>query len=228
MQGREILSFFKRTIAAQTHLVTCLASIAGTVLLVEKCAAHSAANHICANLIFGLTATFLFAVSSFYHFLHDGFQISEKTEARLEKLDHVAIYLFIAGTYTAVLMNTVANPWADRLLFLIWTVAFLGSLYTLFKKRLPLWAQHRFVYTGLFVMMGWLFTIRGSEIIGNIPKGSLYFFAIGCLSYSIGAIVYATQRPVLIRNTFGFHELWHVLVTAGFTFHYLTILQFYF
>ncbi len=227
MAKRGISTFLRRTIAAQTHLVTCLASVAGTVILVEKCSAHSAANHICANLIFGLTAIFLFATSSFYHFLYDGFQISEKLEARLEKLDHIAIYLFIAGSYSAILINTVANPWADRLLILVWAVAFLGTLYTLFKRHLPRWAQHRFVYTSLFLLMGFLFTIRGGEIIGNIPKGSLYFFVVGSLSYTVGAIIYATKRPVLIRNIFGFHELWHVLVTAGFVFHYLLILHFY-
>lgn len=222
-----ITAFLRRTIAAQAHLAACLAAIIGTVILVERCARLSDASHVWGCLIFGLSSILLFATSSSYHFLFDGFRISQRLEARLEALDQLAIYLFIAGTYTAVLMNTVSQPWSKVLLSLVWFVAALGTLYTLFRGRLASWAQHRFVYTGFYLFMGWLFALRLGEIVGHLSKVELVYFILGGLSYTTGAIIYAVQRPNFIKDIFGFHELWHLLVVFGFGFHYLLILSFY-
>jgi hemolysin III len=222
-----IFPFLRRTVAAQTHLAACLASIVGTVILVEKCARHSSPNHIYSALIFGASAVFLFATSSVYHFLYDGFQISNALENWFENLDHIAIYLLIAGTYTPVLLNAVANPWADFLLIFVWSIAFLGVLYTLFRDRFPKWAQHRLVYTGLFLLMGWIFFLRIGEIIQSLSNAGLWYFALAGVSYTLGALIYAVRRPNLIKNFFGFHELWHILVVVGFGFHYFLILSFY-
>jgi hemolysin III len=220
-------SFFQRTIAAQIHLFACFLSIIGTVFLIDKCARVAGHNHVWACLIFGISSTLLFATSSVYHFLYDGFRISKSLEARLENFDHLAIYLFIAGTYTPVLMNAVANPWANILLAMVWGLAVLGAFYTLSRDRLPKWAQHRFVYTGIFLLIGWLFFLRIGEIVHNLSNLSLFYFTMAGLCYTAGAIVYATKRPTLFKNIFGFHELWHVLVIFGYGFHYLVILNFY-
>src|SRR5690242_8441326 len=80
--------FLGRTIAAQTHFVALVASIIGTVILTEKCLRLSSPNHVAATLIFGITSIFLFATSSIYHFLYDGFEMSEPLEIWFEKLDH--------------------------------------------------------------------------------------------------------------------------------------------
>jgi hemolysin III len=184
-------------------------------------------NHLVATLAFGIAATLLFAVSSTYHFLHDGFRISKSLESKFECLDHIAIYLFIAATYTPIMLNTLANPWATVIVIFAWCIAALGIFYTAFKERLPLWTQHRFIYTGLFLCMGWMFVIRSPEIVHNLSGLPLFYFIFATVCYSLGAIVYATKWPRLYENVFGFHELWHVLVLCGFGCHYFLILGFY-
>lgn len=218
-----IKAFFRRTIAAQIHFIAFVASVFGTIILAEKCLNHSPTSHVVAVVIFGLTSIFLFATSSIYHFLYDGFQMSKPLETRFEKLDHIAIFLFISGTYTALLMNTVAASGANTLLGIIWSLAFLGIIYTFFRPRLPNWAQHRYAYTAFYLLMGWVFVIRIREIVHVLDTVSMRFLLYGGLSYSVGALIYAFRWPNPIKNIFGFHELWHLLVLLGYGFHFLLI-----
>ena len=222
-----LLPFLRRTVAAQIHFVSLIVSVFGTIILTEKCSHHSPPTHIAATLIFGLTSIFLFATSSLYHLLYDGYRMSKPMELWFEKLDHIAIFLFISGTYTAVLMNAVSARWANLLLAVIWCLAALGILYTLFKHRLPCWIQHRYAYTAFFLIMGWVFTLRLSEIFHTLSTESVRYLLFGGFSYSIGAFVYAVRKPNFIKNVFGFHELWHVFVAFGYGFHYLLISGFY-
>ena len=92
--------FLKRTISAQTHLLGCVAALIGFVVLLVYAIRTQSSAHIAACTTLGLTGIIVFATSATYHFLHDGFRISEKLMQLLEDLDHFAIYLFIAGTYT--------------------------------------------------------------------------------------------------------------------------------
>lgn len=219
--------FIARTIAAQTHFLACIAAVVGLIFLVRFAIAKSQLGHVWACAIFGATAILVFATSAIYHFLHDGFHVSSRLERLLEDFDHFAIYLFIAGTYTPFLLNAVSEPWTTVLLIAIWSVAIIGILYTRFKSKLPSWAQHRFVYTGLFVLMGWTILVRIGEIVTRLSSTGLRLLIAGGISYSIGAVVYATRRPRLFVGVFGFHELWHVMVVLGFMFHYFMIASFY-
>jgi hemolysin III len=110
----------------------------------------------------------------------------------------------------------------------VWLMALFGIFYTAFRHKLPLWAQSRVVYTGVFVLMGWTLVVRIGEIYTKLPSAALAFFVAGSLAYSVGAVVYATKRPKLFEGLFGFHELWHVFVTLGFVCHYAMIGYFYF
>ena len=183
--------------------------------------------HFWSCLAFCIPGILVFATSAIYHFLSDGSQISNKLEKILENLDHFSIYLFIAGTYTPFLMNAVSGRWRTILLISIWVIAITGILYTFLKPKLPKLLQHRFVYTTLFVLMGWTIVIRIGEIIHRLNALELFFLLAGAFSYTIGAVIYATKRPRLFEGIFGFHELWHVMVLFGFCFHYLLILSFY-
>jgi hemolysin III len=219
--------YWKRTIAAQLHLIGCIAAMLGLVVLLHYTIAHNDRDQILASLAFGIPGILVFGASALYHFLSDGSLISARLDKWLEDLDHFAIYLFIAGSYTPVLMNTVAQPWRAIMLIGVWAVAISGILYTHFKPRLPLWAQHRFVYTSIFVLMGWLLLIRLAEVFHNLSGLGIFLLAGGGLAYTIGAVIYATKRPRLFADVFGFHELWHIMVMIGFGFHYFLILDFY-
>lgn len=220
-------AFLKRTVSAQLHLFGWIAAIAGLAVLLHVVQAKDRPAHVIACLIFGLTSIFVFAVSTTYHFMHDGFVISPKLELRLEDLDHFAIFLFIAGTYTPFLLNVIAPPWRGILLTLIWGVGFAGIIYTHVRPRLPAWAQHRFVYTSLFLVMGWTLLVRIHEAYARLSPYQLGLLIAGAFTYSIGAVIYALKWPNLFKSGFGFHELWHLLVLGGYAFHYLMILDFY-
>jgi hemolysin III len=220
-------SFLKRTVSAQLHLAGLVAAILGLAVLLHYVGLKGEPDHYYACLAFGLTSILVFAVSTFYHFLSDGYVISPKLYHLLEDLDHFSIFLFIAGTYTPFILNVIRPPWQTPLLILIWTMGFVGIVYTHYRPRLPMFARHRIVYTTIFLIMGWTLLIRIGEAIENLSFVGLCLLVGGGLSYSIGAVFYALKRPNLIKDLFGFHELWHVMVLGGFGLHYFLILSFY-
>ncbi len=218
--------FFRRTIAAQTHLVTLMMALIGLIYLLPK-AEELGPLHYWGSFAFGVSAIGVFFISSLYHFLHDGYTISPRLIELMETLDHCAIYLFIAGTYTPFLVNAVQEPWKSALMLTVWSMALMGILYTALKHRLPTWAQSRAVYTGLFVMMGWTLLLRIGEIWDSLSETSLVFLLLGAGAYTLGAVVYSLERPALKNRAFGSHEIWHVMVSMGFAFHYAMVLNFY-
>jgi hemolysin III len=220
-------NILKTTIAAQLHAGAAVTAAVGLGFLLVVTSKNSDAVNLWACLIFGVTGILVFGSSALYHFCSDGYVITPELEKWLNDFDHFSIYLFIAGTYTPFLINAVKPPWSQYLLVLIWIIAIVGILYSYFKPRLPKWAQHRFIYTGIFLAMGWALVIRWSEIYSTLSSLQFGLALAGGLSYSIGAVIYATEWPDLWPRVFGAHEIWHVMVMGGFAFHYFLILGFY-
>ncbi len=218
--------FFRRTIAAQIHAVGLVLVLVAMALLLPK-ARVAGPDHFWASFVFLLTGAFVFFTSSAYHFLHDGFHISSRLELFLEDIDHYCIYLFIAGTYTPFLINVVPSPWREYLLVAIWAIAIAGIIYTRIKPYLFSFLRSRGIYTGLFVLMGLLLVVRAGDIFRGSTASQLFFLIAGSLAYMIGALGYATRRPVLLAGIFGYHELWHVMVLLGATLHFLFVYSFY-
>ena len=220
------MAFLRRTVAAQIHALGLVLIWFEMALLLPKTYAVGA-DHFWASLVFLVTGALVFFTSSLYHFLHDGYEISPNLEHFLEDFDHYCIYLFIAGTYTPVLVNAVAPPWNIRLLIAVWTIAAVGIFYTKLRPRLFPILRSRSVYTGLFVIMGWLIIVRTNEIYSRLSPLQLGFLVGGMLAYFIGAIGYATQRPKLAVGLFGYHEVWHLMVLSGAVLHFICIYSFY-
>ena len=226
-EGQTWPRFWLTTVSAQIHLLGSLAAIFGMIPLIHHASRTGNWADITACIVFGVTGALVFTTSSIYHFLHDGFQISPRLENIFENLDHATIYCFIAGTYTPFLLNTVANPWRTVLMIGVWSLVVIGICLTCFRQYLPKWMQTRAVYTAIFVAMGWTLLLRVGEIFNNISRTQAVLLIGGALAYSIGAVVYATKRPRLFENVFGFHELWHTFVVVGFACHYFLIASFY-
>ena len=219
--------FLKRTIAAQIHLVGFFLACVGLALLLYRTWSFADPLQFWACATFGLTAMLVFGVSATYHTLSDGLEISPRLDRIFEDLDHFSIYLFIAGTYTPVLLTTLQGPFRIPMLVLIWLIAICGIGYTHVKPKLPRWMQHRYFATGIFVAKGWVALLRIGAVVAGLSNFAFAMLALGAFSYTAGAVVYASKRPILFKDIFGFHELWHVMVLAGFVFHYLMILSFY-
>ncbi len=221
-------NLFLRTISAQIHLIALGMAFIGMIYLLHSLyIRNSSPTDWVACLIFGLTSLLVFAASTVYHFLSDGFHLAPWLEKVLKDIDHFAIYLFIAGTYTPFLMNALTPPWSIGLLIVIWTTAISGILYTHFKARLPGWLGHRYAGTAIFLIMGWAAVARLETIFQFLSVQAIMLLVGGGLSYSLGALVYAFKWPRLLEDIFGFHELWHVMVMIGFGCHYFLILSFY-
>lgn len=205
--------FLKRTIAAQIHLWAAIASVvamAGLIYLTYS----SGWQKILSGSIFSISAILLFAASATMHFCVDGFRISKKFERLLENTDKFFIHILIAGTYTAIIDIALVDPLKSNMLMAVWGVGFVGILYTMTYDHLPKIFRSRILYTGQFLVMGWLIVFCIPEIMAAFTQSQLLWTFTGGGLYSVGAVVYAFERPNPTKH-FGFHELWHVLVVLG-------------
>jgi len=226
-EGLTLFEFLKRTNAAQTHFIALAGAAVGFFFLFHFAKAPFTWIEVVGCLLFGLGAMAVFGSSALYHFLTDGFVVAPRLSHWLRNIDHFAIYLFIAASYTAVLIKVETGPWREILTIVIWTLAIAGILYTAVKHKLPAWAQHRLVYTAGFVAMGWTILPRITELFHRLSVTENWFLVGAGASYLIGAVIYASKKPVLIKDFFGFHELWHLFVMAGYTFQYLLVFRLY-
>jgi len=164
--------------------------------------------------IYGITLILLFAASATYHMVKTGPKILEK----LRKLDHSAIYLLIAGTYTPICAIMFTGFWKWGLLTIIWSLAVIGIVVKIFVIKAPRW-----VTAGVYLVMGWLSFTAIGEMLRALPAGALTWLIIGGVTYTVGAMVYITKKLDFFPGKFGFHEVWHVFVILAALAHYIAI-----
>ncbi|AWN23602.1 hemolysin [Deinococcus irradiatisoli] len=157
-------------------------------------------------VVFGLSMVFLYTASASYH----SFRVSERALLRLRKLDHSAIFLLIAGSYTPVAYFGLSGLWQTLVLWIIWGIAISGVALKLLTMRLPRW-----VSTLLYVVMGWTAVAFLPQLARQLSSAALFWLAVGGALYSVGAVVYATKRWNPRPGVFGFHEIWHLFVLGG-------------
>ena len=167
--------------------------------------------------IFGLSLIALYSASALYHLL----PVSPAATARLRRLDHMTIFILIAGTYTPVCVLALEGGWRAGLLGLVWTLALCGVALKLLWMEAPRWLS-----VGVYLAMGWLAVIAASAIFRAIPYGGIAWILGGGLVYSAGALIYALKRPNLVPGVFGFHELWHLFVLGGSACHFWAMLRY--
>jgi len=151
--------------------------------------------------IFSFSLVALYGASALYHLL----PVSQSGVARLRRLDHMTIFLLIAGTYTPICVLALEGGWRVGLLGLVWTLALCGIVFKLFWMGTPRWLS-----VGISLAMGWLAVIAASAIFRAIPPAGIAWILYDGLIYSAGALIYALKRPNLVPGVFGFHELWHL------------------
>jgi len=166
-------------------------------------------------LIYGYCLLQMFSASATYHMV----PASGKTLGILRKVDHAAIYLLIAGTYTPVCYNVFTGFWQWGMLAIIWTLAVIGIVVKIFVINAPRW-----VTVGVYLVMGWLSIVALREMLLLLSPGALLFLGLGGLFFSLGAVIYATKWMDFFPGIFGFHEAWHIFVILGCLCHYILIL----
>jgi len=166
--------------------------------------------------VFGVSMVMLFTSSTLYHSLH----VPERWVRHLRRVDHMMIYIFIAGTYTPVCVLMLGGSLGIRLCIAIWILAAIGVSLKIFWMGAPRWLS-----VATYLGMGWVAVIFLPQVAAQITAGELAWFVAGGLFYTVGAIFYATKWPNFHRHL-GFHEIWHFCVLAGCFSHFWVIRTF--
>ena len=201
--------FWKDPWSALTHFAGLLLALWGAAFLLVEAPDGSAKSTSLIVYSVGLVAVFL--TSSSYHF----FDFGIRWNARLRRLDHAAIFLLIAGTATPMLTHLLDGAWRTTSLAVIGTLAVLGVIFKLVWFDCPTWLS-----TATYVGMGWLVVIPGPVMFPLMTDGQITWLIIGGAAYSVGALVYAFERPNPWPDRFGHHEVWHLFVLVGAGAHY--------
>ena len=190
-----------------THGIGTGLAVIGLVVLVVWAASRGEAVDVFSFSIYGASLVLLYLASTLYHSVR-----SPRWKRIFRRLDHAAIYVLIAGTYTPFLLVSLRGTWAWSLLGLIWGLALLGVAFkTLFIQRFE-----RLSTLG-YILMGWLGVLFGKQIFANLSPAGLAWLAAGGVIYTLGAIFYAIRR---IPNN---HAIWHLFVLGGSICHFIAV-----
>jgi len=196
-----------------THLVAAFVAILGLVFLVYL--AWGNLVKLASLSVYGSTLVLMFSASAAYHLINAG----PKVTLFLQKLDHSAIYLLIAGTYTPLCLHFFSGFWRIGILVVIWSFALIGIAVKLIVISAPRWLS-----AGVYLLMGWLSILAIGEILSRVPVGAIIWLLVGGLSFTIGAVIYILKKPNPIPGVFGFHEIWHIFVILGAFSHFAIML----
>lgn len=195
-----------------THLVAAVAAAVGLVALLYL--AYGALPEQMAILIYGASLVLMFSASAAYHLVKARPQVT----LWLRKLDHSAIYLLIAGTYTPICVHFFEGFWRWGILAIVWSMALSGIAVKLFIIHAPRWLT-----AGIYLLMGWMAVIAVNEILATMPIGALVWLLAGGVLFTLGALVYILKRPDFFPGVFGFHEVWHIFVILGCLAHFILV-----
>jgi len=203
---------FREPVNGFTHFFSAVAALIGCFYLVSV--SWSDTPRVISLLIYGISLVLLFSASAAYHLVN----ARPGTIQILRKLDHSAIFVLIAGTYTPICYNFFTGFWQWGLLSIIWGIAIVGIVLKMFYIRTPRWLT-----AGIYLVMGWLCVLALPEMLARIPNGGLLWLLAGGVFYTVGAIIYSTKALNLFPGRFGFHEVWHIFVMFGALAHFVII-----
>ena len=203
----------REPVSGLTHFFAGIVTIVGLVALLVV--GRGDIGKEISLLVYGVGLLLMFFASSAYHLVQTG----PKWVQVLRKVDHSAIYVLIAGTYTAFCYNFLLGAWRWGVLTVIWALAIVGVSVKVFVIRAPRW-----VTAGVYVAMGWLALLIPREMLLSMPRGALVWLIVGGVLFTVGAVIYITKKLDFIPGVFGFHEVWHIFVILGCLSHYIGVL----
>ncbi|MRJ45711.1 hemolysin III family protein [Idiomarina loihiensis] len=195
---------------ALTHGIGAALSIVALVLMLVWAAAYGDAWHVVAASIYGASLILLYTASTLYHAFP-----WPRIKAVFQQLDHAAIYILIAGTYTPFALINLRDAWGWTLLGVAWGIALLGVFLELGVKKRIKWLS-----LSLYLGMGWMALIAIKPMIDNVDSGGLMLLVAGGLAYTFGVIFYVWKSLPY------HHAIWHLFVLAGSVFHFFSIFYF--
>ncbi len=198
---------------AISHGLGFLLAVASLPILTYAAAQQGQVRNVVAASVFSATMIVLYLVSTLYHALPEG-----RAKVFLNRLDHAAIYLFIAGSYTPFALGVLHGGWGWLLFGLVWSSAIIGVTAKLLNRlRHPLWS------TGLYVAMGWMVILALGPLLARMATAGLAWLLAGGLAYTLGAVVFLLDHRVRYA-----HFVWHLFVLAGSACHFVAVLGYAF
>jgi len=192
---------------ALIHGVGIVASLAGGAVLITLAAVFGDARRVVGAAVFVTTLVLLYTASTLYHAVPH-----ERHKSRLKVLDHCAIFLLIAGTYTPFTLVALRGSWGWALFGLIWTLAVTGIVFKLFYT-----GRFRRASTAIYVAMGWLVIVAVGPLSQALPAWTLAFLIAGGVAYSAGTPFYLNRRIPYA------HAIWHLFVLGGSVLHFVAV-----
>lgn len=205
------MKFFREPLNGLTHFFGILLAIACLTALLNRPEKALTLAHTAAFSIFGAAMILLFTASTLYHWL----PLSGRRLELFRRIDHIMIFVFIAASYTPICLIILKGAWGWSILTAVWMVTLLGLFLKIFWLHAP-----RFLYTAIYVLMGWIIIIALWPLLKNMPRPGLSWMAAGGFFYTTGALIYAFKKPNPWPRVFGFHEIFHIFVILGSLSHF--------
>jgi len=198
----------EETANSVSHGIGLIAALIGSPLLIIRAVQYGDAGFIVGTCIFSMTIIFLYLASTLYHALPIG-----KAKRVFRIIEHSAIFLLIAGTYTPFTLGVLRGAWGWTLFGIVWGLALVGVTLKSFNMTI-----HPIISTGLYLLMGWVIVIAVDPLLDKVPTAGLLLLVAGGLSYTFGVAFFATDW----RLKYG-HLIWHLFVIVGTVCHYLAV-----
>ncbi len=205
--------------SAITHFIGMLMAIFAAVPLLIKAAHEPSRIYIISLAIYAASLILLYAASTTYH----TFDISQKVNTVLKKIDHMMISVLIAGSYTPVCLIVLKGKTGIILLSIVWAIAIAGILIKAFWVYCPKW-----VSSVLYIGMGWTCVLAFTQILNNMSSAAFGWLLAGGIIYTVGGIIYALKLPIFNsrHKNFGSHEIFHLFVMGGSACHFVVMYAF--
>ncbi len=192
---------------AWTHLVGAVLACIGAVWLLVVASLDGSAWKIVSVAIYGVTLMLLYSVSTVYH------SVRGRAKVIMQKLDHLSIYLLIAGSYTPFCLVTLRGPWGWTLFGIVWGLAVIGMLQEI-KPR----SEARILSIVIYALMGWIVLVAVKPLLAALGTAGFVWLATGGALYTLGIIFFALDYR--LRHA---HGIWHLFVIAGSVLHFVAI-----
>ncbi len=194
---------------AISHGLGLMLALASLPILVWQAQRLGGAGDVVAASVFAATAILLYGISMMYHALPQG-----AAKRWFNRMDHAAIYVFIAGSYTPFTLGVLKGAWGWTLFGIVWGAAALGVAVKLLNRL-----RHPWLSTGLYVAMGWVAVVAAAPLIERMPTPGLVWLVAGGLSYTLGAVVFLLDHRLRYA-----HAVWHLFVLGGSVCHFFAAL----
>lgn len=200
--------------SALTHFAAMMMAVFAAVPLLVKAGLTAGTDNFVAMVIFIFSMILLYGASALYHSIN----VSGRALRIFRKMDHMMIFVLIAGSYTPVCMIVLGGELGYHLLFLVWSIALVGMIIKACWVTCPKWFS-----SVIYIAMGWVCVLVFGQLLATLPTAAFLWLLAGGLIYTAGGVIYALKLPVFNakHRFFGSHEIFHLFVMGGSICHFI-------